>query len=283
MTVEVESSDIDAAVSKLGSEGTPYAVATVVRTLASTAARPGMKAVLLGDGSFAAGWLGGACVTSAVSKAAVESISSGEPRLVVLRPEELLEDAKGGASDGGQVVVARNGCPSKGSLDIFVEPVVASSEVLIFGCGPVADALSGLAGGFGFRLVVCGENMPEAILGRAHTALQNIEDVPEMDDSVANRYIVIATQGRGDLAAVKAAIAMPAAYIGLVASQRKFTSLAGELAEAGFPKDQVGRIKAPAGIDIKAVTPEEIALSILAEIVMARRSMADTDKDARDG
>ena len=108
---------------RLRAEGTPHAVATVVRTIASTAAKPGMKAIILEDGAYAEGWLGGGCVTSAVRRAAQTAISTGEATLVCLRPEELLADPEGGAD---MVTLARNGCPSKGSMDIFVEPLYAS-------------------------------------------------------------------------------------------------------------------------------------------------------------
>ena len=141
---------------KLHAEGTPFAVATVVRTLASTAAKPGMKALVLGNGDFADGWLGGGCVTAAVKKAAITAIKTGEAMLVCLRPEELLADME--VADKDETLhLAHNGCPSKGSMDIFVEPVKPQPELLVCGSGPVASALLRIAASFGFSLVLCGE------------------------------------------------------------------------------------------------------------------------------
>lgn len=256
---------------KLRRESVPYAVATVVRTMSSTAAKPGMKAVLLESGEFAAGWLGGRCVTGAVRKAAIDAIRLGTPKLVILRPEEILRDAEE-LPDDARVMRARNGCPSKGSLDIFVEPVMPFAEMLIFGCGPVADALSKMAGNFGFRLVVCGPRMAPEISERAAQTHDSIEELAEADNGNSRRYIVIATQGRGDLAALKAAIQLPACYRGFIASRRKFASMRLKLADSGVQAEDIDSIKSPAGLDIHAVTPEEIALSILAEMISVRRS-----------
>ena len=113
----------------------------------------GDEGLVLDNGEFAEGWLGGGCVTSAVQRAAKEAIRSGEATLVCLRPEELMADEDGAEQGGeGMVTLARNGCPSKGSMDIFVEPVVPQPELLVFGHGPVARALLRIAAGFGFTL-----------------------------------------------------------------------------------------------------------------------------------
>jgi len=252
---------------QLRAEGTPFAVATVVRTLASTAAKPGMKALVLGNGDFADGWLGGGCVTAAVKKAAIVAIKTGKATLVCLRPEELLADIEDAAEDG-MVQVAYNGCPSKGSMDIFVEPVKPQPELLVFGSGPVASALLRISSSFGFSLVLCGE-IEHAIADRQYASLMEMDSaaLPDVD-----RYVVVATQGKGDVATLTAALKMGATYIAFVGSRRKFASFEDKLTNAGVSAKKIATVRSPAGVQINAVTPDEIALSIMAEIIQTRRT-----------
>lgn len=252
---------------QLRAEGTPFAVATVVRTLASTAAKPGMKALVLGNGDFADGWLGGGCVTAAVKKAAIVAIKTGKATLVCLRPEELLADIEDAAEDG-MVQVVYNGCPSKGSMDIFVEPVKPQPELLVFGSGPVASALLRISSSFGFSLVLCGE-IEHAIADRQYASLMEMDSaaLPDVD-----RYVVVATQGKGDVATLTAALKMEATYIAFVGSRRKFASFEDKLTNAGVSAKKIATVRSPAGVQINAVTPDEIALSIMAEIIQTRRT-----------
>ena len=252
---------------QLRAEGTPFAVATVVRTLASTAAKPGMKALVLGNGDFADGWLGGGCVTAAVKKAAIVAIKTGKATLVCLRPEELLADIEDAAEDG-MVQVVYNGCPSKGSMDIFVEPVKPQPELLVFGSGPVASALLRISSSFGFSLVLCGE-IEHAIADRQYASLMEMDSaaLPDVD-----RYVVVATQGKGDVATLTAALKMGATYIAFVGSRRKFASFEDKLTNAGVSAKKIATVRSPAGVQINAVTPDEIALSIMAEIIQTRRT-----------
>ncbi|MDA8730588.1 XdhC family protein [Alphaproteobacteria bacterium] len=252
---------------QLRAEGTPFAVATVVRTLASTAAKPGMKALVLGNGDFADGWLGGGCVTAAVKKAAIVAIKTGKATLVCLRPEELLADIEDAAEDG-MVQVVYNGCPSKGSMDIFVEPVKPQPELLVFGSGPVASALLRISSSFGFSLVLCGE-IEHAIADRQYASLMEMDSaaLPDVD-----RYVVVATQGKGDVATLTAALKMGATYIAFVGSRRKFASFEDKLTNAGVSAKKIAAVRSPAGVQINAVTPDEIALSIMAEIIQTRRT-----------
>lgn len=252
---------------QLRAEGTPFAVATVVRTLASTAAKPGMKALVLANGDFADGWLGGGCVTAAVKKAAIVAIKTGKATLVCLRPEELLADIEDAAEDG-MVQVVYNGCPSKGSMDIFVEPVKPQPELLVFGSGPVASALLRISSSFGFSLVLCGE-IEHAIADRQYASLMEMDSaaLPDVD-----RYVVVATQGKGDVATLTAALKMGATYIAFVGSRRKFASFEDKLTNAGVSAKKIATVRSPAGVQINAVTPDEIALSIMAEIIQTRRT-----------
>ena len=258
------SRDIEGVAAQLRAAGTPHAVATVVRTLSSTAAKPGMKALVLEDGNFAEGWLGGGCVTSAVRRAAQEAIRSGEATLVCLRPEELLADEADGEA---MVTLARNGCPSKGSMDIFVEPVVPQPELLVFGQGPVARALLRIASGFGFTLASYGDVVEGVVVDRHYASADDLAAA-----SNAERFIIIATQGAGDVASLTAALPLASDYLAFVGSRRKFASYRDKLLAAGLSAARIGDVRSPAGLHIDAVTPEEIALSIMAEVIQTRRS-----------
>ncbi len=245
--------DIHDLIVSLKEAGKPFAIATVVRTLSVTSAKAGAKAVVQADGTISEGWIGGGCARAAVIKAAKEAIEGNTPRLVSIQPEELLDDlgvSPGEEKDG--IKFAKNMCPSQGTMDIFVEPVSPRPELIIFGDSPVAHALTSLGSSLGFSITVCDRELPEQ----------------KQSDS----YIVVATQGKGDEQAVHSAMASSAQYIAFVGSRKKAENLKTRLKERGVPQSNLDALKAPAGLDIKAITPEEIALSILAEIVQLRRT-----------
>ncbi len=251
---------------RLRAEGRPFAVATIVRTVDATSAKPGAKALILGDGTLLDGWVGGGCARAAVAKAAIAAVAEGRPQFVSLRPEELLAAegvAPGDERDG--IRFARNGCPSKGSMDIFVEPELPQPRLVIFGAGPVALALADLAARFDLHRTLCAQGVPAV-------EVEAVQDGFAIDtDGAAQRYVVVATQGKGDEAALRAALASGARYIAFVGSRRKFATLSARLTTDGIDASALAAVRAPAGLDIHAITPDEIALSILAEIVAQRR------------
>ena len=252
---EILSHELAEAAQDLRARGTPFAFATIVRTAGATAAKPGAKALLAADGTILMGWLGGGCTRGAVKRAAEEAIRTGTPALVSVAPEELL--AERGVTPGAEIDgtrFARNGCPSKGSVDIFVEPCLPLPELVVVGASPVAKALAALAPQFDWAVRT---GLPGP--GAAGAA-------------PPHRAIVVATQGQGDLGALKAALAAPARHVAFVGSRRKFAALSERLAAEGV---DAAAVKAPAGLDIGAVTPEEIALSILAELIAVRRAGQD--------
>lgn len=253
--------------SDLRAKGQAYAVATVVRTVDATSAKPGAKAIILADGTIAEGWVGGGCARSAVGKAAIAALSAGKPQFVSLRPDELLaaEGVQAGEERHG-IRFARNGCPSKGSMDIFIEPVVPRPRLFVFGSGPVALALADLASRFDMHRTLAA---PGLTTGPA----DQVQDGFALEaDATGQRFVVVATQGKGDEAGLRAAIASGADYIAFVGSRRKFATLADRLRADGVDETRIARVKAPAGLNIHAITPEEIALSILGEIILKRRS-----------
>lgn len=255
--------------------GEAFALATVVRTVAATAAKAGAKAVILPDGTISQGWIGGGCARAAVLKAARDCLADGKSRLVSVQPEEALEGQgyKPGDEHGG-VRFAKNMCPSQGTMDIFVEPVLPRPQVVVCGASPVAVAVADLARRSGFAITVCAPAAEQAAFA---TADRRIEGFALPVDETATRYVVVSTQGRGDEAALLAALAVDADYVAFVGSRKKAAALKAALAERGVAAERLARLKAPAGLDLGAITPDEIAISILAEIVAVRRG-----KQARD-
>lgn len=249
---EVLSSDLADAAQALRAKDQPFAFATIVRTAGATAAKPGAKALIGADGAILQGWLGGGCTRSAVKKATLQALQSGQPQLISVTPEDAL--AERGVAPGTEVegvTFARNGCPSKGTIDVFIEPCLPMPELLIFGASPVAKALATQASQFHWAVVT----QPESVA----------------PSNRKQRAIIVATQGQGDLDALQQAIAAQPQSIGFVGSRRKFAALRDKLIKLGADPITLDRVKAPVGLDIGAVTPEEIALSILAELTQWRR------------
>ena len=248
---EIFDADLAEAAQDLRDRQEPFAFATIVRTAGATAAKPGAKALLSADGTILHGWLGGGCTRSAVKRAAIAALRAGQPELISVAPEEFLEEK--GVTAGDEVDgmrFARNGCPSKGTVDIFVEPCLPMPELVVLGASPVAQALSTIAPQFHWSV--------SAALTQDRTPNRQ-------------RYVVVATQGQGDLDTLKAVLADPPDYVAFVGSARKFAVLAEKLDAAGIAPEAIEAVHAPAGLDLGAVTPEEIALSILAQLVRIRR------------
>lgn len=269
--------DILTHVADLTHAGEAFALATVVRTVAATAAKAGAKAIIRADGTVSDGWIGGGCARGAVLRAAREALEDGRPRLVSVQPEDLLAEhgvAAGVERDG--IRFARNMCPSKGTMDVFVEPVLPAPGLVILGSSPVAVALAEIAPRFGFHVTVCAPQAEQAAFGRADMHVDGF--LIDTADGRA-RHVVVSTQGRGDEAALTAAVSIPAAYLAFVGSRAKARALVSRLADNGIDPALLAALKAPAGLDIGAITPDEIALSILAEIIALRRR--DQRREAR--
>ncbi len=256
-------------VSDMKAKGVPFALATVVRTVAATAVKAGAKAVISADGTISDGWIGGGCARAAVLKAAQEAIADGLPRLVSVQPpDSLAEQGLRPGDERGGVRFAKNMCPSQGTMDVFVEAVLPRPELIICGGSPVAATLADLARRIGFFITVCAK---EADHWSFQAADRRVDGFTLPQGVSSHRYIVVSTQGRGDEAALQAALAAEAEYYAFVGSAKKAAALRASLADQGVDPARLARVKAPAGLDLGAITPEEIALSILAEIVAVRR------------
>jgi xanthine dehydrogenase accessory factor len=262
-------SDILGIISTRKETGEPFALATVVRTVSATAAKAGAKAVILPDGTIYEGWIGGGCARAAVLKAAKDALVDGQSRLVSVQPPDALDEKglKAGEERDG-VRFAKNMCPSQGTMDIFVEPVLPRPQVVICGSSPVAVAIADLARRIGFAVTVCA---PTAERSTFNEVDRRIEGYALPVNEAGARYVVVSTQGRGDEAALLAALAVEVDYVAFVGSRRKAEVLKAVLEKRGVTPERLAKLKAPAGLDLGAITPDEIAISILAEIVAARR------------
>ena len=246
-----------------------FVLATVVRTVSVTAAKAGAKAIIRPDGAIVAGWIGGGCAKGAVLKAAREALVDGEPRMVSVQPENLLAElgvTPGETREG--VRFASNMCPSKGTMDIFVEPVLPHPSLIILGASPVALSLAAQARQLGYHVVLAA---PAADLTAVPDADVVVDGFEPRYLNNARRFVVVSTQGKGDEAALKQALAIEATYHAFVGSKRKMAALRDKLIAIGLDPVAIDRVKAPAGLDLGAITPEEIAMSILAEITIERR------------
>jgi xanthine dehydrogenase accessory factor len=227
----------------LAAERVAFVQATVVRAQRPTSVRPGDAAIILADGTIE-GFVGGACAESSVRLHALRALETGEPLLLRILPGDERESAAEGA------VTVSNPCLSGGGLEIFLEPRLPSPRLVVIGDTPVALALSELGGRLGFDVALV------AALADVH---------PE------DAAVVVASHGRGEEHALTAALEAGVPYVGLVASRARGAAVAASLA---VDPARLALLRTPAGLDIGARTPEEIAVSILAEIVAVRRSAA---------
>ncbi|MGW1425330.1 XdhC family protein [Bradyrhizobium manausense] len=266
MTAHVEVLDL---VAQMKAAERAFVLATVVRTVSVTAAKAGAKAIIAADGTIVAGWIGGGCAKGAVLKAAREALADGEPRMVSVQPENLLAElgvSTGESRDG--IRFASNMCPSKGTMDVFVEPVLPHPSLVILGSSPVALSLAAQARVLGYHVTLAAPAAELAAPPDADTIIDGYQ-LGEFHD--AKRFVVVSTQGKGDEAALRAAIATKADYRAFVGSRRKMASLRARFLAEGASAAAIDDFKAPAGLDLGAITPEEIAMSILAEITRERR------------
>src|SRR6202050_2958285 len=175
--------------------GQPLALATVVRTVAATAAKAGAKAVIMPDGTISEGWIGGGCARAAVLKAARDALVDGRSRLVSIQPPDELEGQghKPGEEQGG-VRFAKNMCPSQGTMDIFVEPVLPRPQVVICGSSPVHVAVADFAKRSRVAVSVCAPAAEQSAFAEAERRIEGYA-LPVKEPGA--RYVVVSTQGRG--------------------------------------------------------------------------------------
>ena len=230
------------AMERLAAERRPFVVATVVRARRPTSVRPGDAAIVLGDGTIE-GFVGGVCAESSVRLHALRALETGEPLLLRLVPGDVARDrAPAELMDGA--VVEHNPCLSGGSLEIFLQPHLPANRVVVVGTSPIARALAELARAAGYE-----------------DCLVSSADVEPVKGAAA---VVVASHGAGEEQVLVAALEAGVPYVALVASPKRGAAVRSELAVAS---ELAMQVHTPAGFDIGARTPTEIAISILAEMV----------------
>ena len=244
---------------ELLAKGEPFAVALVVRYQAPISGKPGNKAIILADGKIW-GWIGGGCAQPVVVKEALKALADGQPRLIRISPSASVEEG---------IVDYTMTCHSGGTLDIYIEPVLPKPHVLILGRSPVARTLAKLAKIIGYAVSVAApgadlEAFPDADLVQTNLDLGQLKITPQT-------FIVVSTQGESDEESLEAALKTGASYVAFVASKPKGNKLLEYLKEQGISADRLAQVRVPAGLDIHASSPEEIAVGILAEIIQARK------------
>src|SRR6516225_5910718 len=242
--------DVLAEMGELTRRGQVFALATVVWRQPPSSSQPGARAIITADGELH-GWIGGACAEPVVIREAQRVIAEGTARLLLLG----TADQFGGAVPDGMTVIPIS-CQSEGALEILIEPVVPVPHLVVIGGSPMARTLASLADALGWRT--------------------DLVDGPDFaTDSAGERsMIVVATQGHGDEDVLTRAVAARPAYLGLVGSRRRGATVLGYLADRGVSKEDLDRVRVPAGLDLGKTTHQEIAVAILAELVQLRASGA---------
>lgn len=263
------SSELLAAAQRLQQEGRPYALVTVIRAQAPASARPGDKALVSAEG-IVHGWIGGGCAQPAVLRTVRQALQDGRAQMIRIAPA-----AEGEPRDANQLLddVLEFGmsCHSGGTLELFIDPMLPPARLTVIGDSPVAVAMVGLAPRIGLQVTAVAHGAEAARFADAAQVIAT-DDAASVAAQVApGSFVVVATQGRRDVQGLRAALALQARQISFVASARKAQVLRESLIEAGQDATAVRAIVAPAGQSIGAQTPEEIALSVLAAVVAARR------------
>jgi xanthine dehydrogenase accessory factor len=254
---------------ELARQGEPFALATVVWRQGPSSSQSGSRAIITADGELS-GWIGGACAEPAVIREARQVIATGTARLLLLgspdqfgsaaqigRPDHFDSTGKaGGATVPDGMVVVPISCQSEGAIEVYVEPVLPVPHLLVVGSSPMAQLLADLARTLGWQA---------DLIDGADFATEHADQ---------RSMVVVATQGHHDEGVLERAVAARPAYLGLVGSAKRGAAVIGYLADRGVPRDELDRVRVPAGLDLGRTTHAEIAVAILAELVQVRASGA---------
>ncbi|MEL6234052.1 MAG: XdhC family protein [Pseudomonadota bacterium] len=251
----------------------PFCLATVVRTADLTSAKAGAKAVVT-EGGEIIGHLGGGCVQGAVRRASAEVLASATPRMISVQP------ANAARSNAEGVEIHTSGCPSGGTVDVFIEPHLQPLRLSVLGESPIAQALRqhGALMGYAVADTIGGIDA----IGAAGTGV-GADAGTRADPGAGTRAdpgadaVIIASQGAGDLSALRQALHSGAPFVAMVASHRKAQHLTAKLRDEGMDPTMLDRLISPAGLDLGAIDAHEIAVSILAQLIVTRRAARDPD------
>lgn len=247
--------DIYSLAAELAARGEPFALATVVRVEGSSSAPRGSKGLFDATGKLLTGWVGGGCAESAVRSEALKCIETGTPRALTV---DMTDEQLG------------VGMPCGGTMDIFIEAVLPKPELLIVGHGRIAETLASLGHMMGFSITVNDPGAERAAFPSADRIVTEDFDLTETPIG-PQTYVVIATQHKRDHLWLQKALEGRAAYVALIASHHRAALVLDFLRDAGIPEQKLATVHAPAGLYLGAATPEEIALSVISQIVALRR------------
>ena len=258
----------------LARKGESFVMAIVVRREPASSAQIGNTALITEAGGWH-GWLGGSCIQSTVVREALAALNATEPRLISLTPNPGAEHRPG-------VTAFPMTCHSGGSVDIYLEPVLPAPCLLIFGVSPTAQALARLGKVMGYTIDIVDPEAEREAFPDADRVVESIgKDFFDGQKTRPGRlFAVVATLGQRDEEAIKSALAVEPAYLGVVASRKRFAQIRETLLASGISAAALDRITNPAGLDLGARAPEEVALSVLAEIVKVRRAAVETQQPA---
>lgn len=252
---------------ELSARGEAFVAATVVRAERPTSAKPGDKAIVTTDGALH-GWVGGSCTQPAVLAEARRALADGQARLIRLSAVPEAQTPRPGLTDLPMT------CFSGGTVEIYLEPQLPTPRLLVVGGGPIARALVGLGAQLGYE--VLSADMERAS-GEAAEGARAVADLAELPGLITPAtYVVVASHGAYDEIALAYALRARVAYVALVASPTRAQAVREMLAGEGLPPERLAALKAPAGLDLGAAGPGEVAVSILAEIIQ-RRHVLDTE------
>jgi xanthine dehydrogenase accessory factor len=246
----------------LKAQGEPFAAVTVVRNEAPSSGKTGDKAIVKSDGILR-GWVGGGCIYSIMMKEVNEALLDGKPRFVRVSTTP---------SESGMVGIKeyKMTCFSGGAIDLYIEPVLPKPHIIVLGKSIIGRALIKIAKAADYRLTLVAEDVTAEAFPEADN-IQNHFDLGKIPFNAAT-FIVVATQGDNDEKALNAALSVKNRYVSFISSKKKRETVFQNLMQQGITSEQLNAINAPAGFDINAKTPEEVAISILAEIIKEFRT-----------
>lgn len=240
-----------------------YAIAIIVRRKIPSSGKPGDKAIITADGHIH-GWIGGGCTRGIVLKEALLSIKERKPRFVSISPTKME------GTDENTKIYAMT-CQSGGEVEVYIEPVLPKPQLVIFGTSHIAKSLAKVAKAIDYQVDVVMSSADKNVFPE----VDNVIGIKDLDDGQikSSAYIVVCTQGEGDAEALQKALGIGSSYLSFVASRKKAQAIYTEVRDMGATFEQLKTIKTPAGLDIGAKMPDEVAISIIAEIIKHYRAV----------
>jgi len=254
--------DLFELLANLTRDGVSFVIATVVRRDGLSSAHQGDMAIVTADGSFH-GWIGGGCTRPTVEREAALALAERKPRLICLSPTPERDPRPG-------ILALPMTCHSGGTVEVYLDPVIAAPRLVLFGRSPIITALAALARTIGYLVDVADPDARADEVPAADRVFASVDD-PGLARGAA---IVVASMGDFDEEAVVAALALEPTYLGVVASRRRYALLRESLVARGIATTALDRVANPAGLDLGAREPGEVAVSILAQIVARKNAIA---------